>query len=99
VATHGRGDYFKQAKAKSLVRYQQEAKQYAELLAYVERSNVPGREALLPKLKEKVNFAQASVKAVTASRMQRLMQLPRNASGYLRYSQLPLRSVVRDLLL
>jgi glycosyltransferase involved in cell wall biosynthesis len=96
---NGLGAYFSQARAKSLKDYRATSAQLEDLAAHLEHQNKEANAALLKHVKNKARHVRSAASTLTQTRFTRLRRIGGQTQLYFRYSPVPLRALIRDLVI
>jgi len=100
VLKNGLSSYFARAREKSTNEYRQTGERLIELIAYVKaRNSGPASASVLEQIEHKLRHTKLAAYAMSQPRLLRLRPILGSASGYFQYSALPLRALIRDLVL
>lgn len=98
LKSRGLGAYMARVHERNLDEYERTARQFDELLAYLERSGL-GDEHVRAGVRAKAAHAKRGAWALNLSRMKRLPVVLPHVTSYARYSPNGLRAIPRDLMI
>jgi glycosyltransferase involved in cell wall biosynthesis len=96
---NGLGAYFRQARIKSLRHYGEVATQLEDLIKHLRGESGDSNTKLLQRVANKARYARSVGSALAQPRFKRFPKICIQAPLYFRYSPVPMRALIRDLVI